>query len=254
MRSLAAFLLLAQAVAFTPPAFLTRSTPATRAAVRCAAARDFAPCARNCPVGPGSFPARPKIPRGHQHMSPARPPLTAHRPHRLPYQVRMEEGAAPEEVAAPEVAEVAAPAIDAGSVDDFTEDLLDALAADESPWETEQKPVLVGMDNPEESLEALPSYGNALTVDEMRAKYKMHDGDTGSAQARPDAPRAAPSRAPPARPPPPPPPPPPPARPPAPAPARPPAPAPPRPPARPPPRPPLTPRSGSHNCRCRWRC
>ena len=99
----------------------------------------------------------------------------------------MEEGAAPEEVAAPEVAEVAAPAIDAGSVDDFTEDLLDALAADESPWETEQKPVLVGMDNPEESLEALPSYGNSLTVDEMRAKYKMHDGDTGSAQARPDA-------------------------------------------------------------------
>ena len=31
--SLAAFLLLAQAVAFTPPAFLSRSTPATRAAV-----------------------------------------------------------------------------------------------------------------------------------------------------------------------------------------------------------------------------
>ena len=105
----------------------------------------------------------------------------------------MEGGAAPEEVAvAPEAAEVAAPAIDAGSVDDFTEDLLDALAADESPWETEQKPVLVGMDNPEESLEALPSYGNSLTVDEMRAKYKMHDSDTGSAQARPDAPRAAP--------------------------------------------------------------
>ena len=104
----------------------------------------------------------------------------------------MEEGAAPEEVAAPEVAEVAAPAIDAGSVDDFTEDLLDALAADESPWETEQKPVLVGMDNPEESLEALPSYGNSLTVDEMRAKYKMHDGDTGSAQARPDAPPSRP--------------------------------------------------------------
>ena len=104
----------------------------------------------------------------------------------------MEEGAAPEEVAAPEVAEVAAPAIDAGSVDDFTEDLLDALAADESPWETEQKPVLVGMDNPEESLEALPSYGNSLTVDEMRAKYKMHDGDTGSAQARPDAPPSCP--------------------------------------------------------------
>ena len=113
----------------------------------------------------------------------------------------MEEGAAPEEVAAPEVAEVAAPAIDAGSVDDFTEDLLDALAADESPWETEQKPVLVGMDNPEESLEALPSYGNSLTVDEMRAKYKMHDGDTGSAQARPDAPPSGPRAAcrPPAR-------------------------------------------------------
>ena len=107
----------------------------------------------------------------------------------------MEEGAAPEEVAAPEVAEVAAPAIDAGSVDDFTEDLLDALAADESPWETEQKPVLVGMDNPEESLEALPSYGNSLTVDEMRAKYKMHDGDTGSAQARPDAPPSRPRAA-----------------------------------------------------------
>ena len=112
----------------------------------------------------------------------------------------MEEGAAPEEVAAPEVAEVAAPAIDAGSVDDFTEDLLDALAADESPWETEQKPVLVGMDNPEESLEALPSYGNSLTVDEMRAKYKMHDGDTGSAQARPTLPpEPPPSRVPPAR-------------------------------------------------------
>ena len=41
-----------------------------------------------------------------------------------------------------------------------------------------------------------------LTVDEMRAKYKMHDGDTGSAQARRDAPsypRAACRR--PARPP-----------------------------------------------------
>ena len=165
----------------------------------------------------------------------------------------MEEGAAPEEVAAPEVAEVAAPAIDAGSVDDFTEDLLDALAADESPWETEQKPVLVGMDNPEESLEALPSYGNSLTVDEMRAKYKMHDGDTGSAQARPSAPPSRPEpRA--ARPPPPPPPPPPPAR--RARPARPPA-----PPARAP-RPPLGLRParrsrrapGSHNYRCRWRC
>ena len=161
MRSLAAFLLLAQAVAFTPPAFLTRSTPATRAAVS-VRRRAIAPTARNCPVGLGSFPARPGVPRAHQHMSPARPPLTAHRP---PPPLPGSDGGgrgAGGVWAAPAVAEATAPAIDAGSVDDFTEDLLDALAADESPWETEQKPVLVGMDNPEESLEALPSYGNAV--------------------------------------------------------------------------------------------
>ena len=46
MRSLAAFLLLAQAVAFTPPAFLTRSTPATRAAV------SVRRRARFCPLRP----------------------------------------------------------------------------------------------------------------------------------------------------------------------------------------------------------
>ena len=64
------------------------------------------------------------------------------------------EGAAPEEVAA-EVRRLRRPR-SAGSADDFTEDLLGALAADEPVGDG--KLVLVGMDNPEES-SALPSYG-----------------------------------------------------------------------------------------------
>jgi len=82
---------------------------------------------------------------------------------------------------APAVAE-AAPA-EAG--DSFTEDLLDALAADEAPLGGAAAsldgapPISLSFDDV--TLEPKESYTNMKTVEDMRAKYKLHENDSGSA-------------------------------------------------------------------------
>jgi len=67
----------------------------------------------------------------------------------------------------------------------FTEDLLDALAADEAPLSGSA----LGLDGAQAlslsfddvELEPLQSYTNYKLVEDARAKYKLHEGDTGSA-------------------------------------------------------------------------
>ena len=66
--------------------------------------------------------------------------------------------------------------------DAFTEDLLDALAADE-PLPSATAGVFVTAEGAEE-LEPMPSYTNHRTVEEARQKYKIHDTDTGSIQVQ----------------------------------------------------------------------
>ena len=65
----------------------------------------------------------------------------------------------------------------------FTEDLLDALAADEPLPEMDAGGVFVTAEGAEE-LEPMPSYTNHRTVEEARQKYKVHDTDTGSVQVQ----------------------------------------------------------------------
>jgi small subunit ribosomal protein S15 len=72
-------------------------------------------------------------------------------------------------------------------MDNFTEDLLDALALDEvpplsEPMEQTTWAKAEGDDTPE--LEPSPSYVNGMTVEAARAKYKLHESDTGSAQVQ----------------------------------------------------------------------
>jgi small subunit ribosomal protein S15 len=66
--------------------------------------------------------------------------------------------------------------------DAFTEDLLDALAADE-PLPPSSPGVFVTSEGAEE-LAPLPSYVNYRTVEEARQKYKTHETDTGSVQVQ----------------------------------------------------------------------
>jgi len=66
--------------------------------------------------------------------------------------------------------------------DAFTEDLLDALAADE-PLPSASPGVFVTAEGAEE-LEPMPSYTNHRTVEEARQKYKTHPTDTGSVQVQ----------------------------------------------------------------------
>jgi len=70
--------------------------------------------------------------------------------------------------------------------DDFTEDLLDALAADEVPFsDADQTPaVFVKAENPTEVLEPRVAYTNEQLVEDMKAKYKTHENDCGSAQVQ----------------------------------------------------------------------
>eukprot|EP00967_Tisochrysis_lutea_P120155 scaffold196759_cov33-Tisochrysis_lutea.AAC.1 len=83
-----------------------------------------------------------------------------------------------------EAAEAAA-APPAEPVDDFTEDLLDALAADEVPLSSmETQAVFVKSENPDEVLEPRVAYTNFQSVEEMRQKYRLHASDTGSAQVQ----------------------------------------------------------------------
>ena len=75
---------------------------------------------------------------------------------------------------------------DASAADDFTEDLLDALAADESPLgEIESVPaVFVKAENPAEALDPRVAYVNEQAVEALRNKYKLHENDVGSAQVQ----------------------------------------------------------------------
>jgi small subunit ribosomal protein S15 len=79
--------------------------------------------------------------------------------------------------------EAAAPAGEA--VDDFTEDLLEALAADEVPLSSMETQVsFVKSDNPAEVLEPRPAYTNDKEVEAVRQKYRLHASDTGSSQVQ----------------------------------------------------------------------
>lgn len=75
---------------------------------------------------------------------------------------------------------------DASATDDFTEDLLDALAADESPLgEIDSMPaVFVKDENAAEMLEPRVAYVNEQAVELLRNKYKLHENDVGSAQVQ----------------------------------------------------------------------
>jgi len=85
------------------------------------------------------------------------------------------------------VMQEAAPApapVDEDRMADFTEDLLDALAADESPLsEMDATPVFVKNDDAD-ALEPLPSYLNSMSVEEIKAKWQQHPNDTGSSQVQ----------------------------------------------------------------------
>lgn len=77
----------------------------------------------------------------------------------------------------------AEPPLPAGQADDFTEDLLDALAADEAPMSMmTSQAVFVKSDNPAEELEPRVAYTNEIMVEEARKKYRLHKDDTGSVQ------------------------------------------------------------------------
>jgi len=89
------------------------------------------------------------------------------------------------EEAAP--AATAEPAADEASerMADFTEDLLDALAADDTPltdMDMQSQSFVKNADA--DALDPLPSYVNSMSVDEIRAKYQMHPADTGSSQVQ----------------------------------------------------------------------
>ena len=84
--------------------------------------------------------------------------------------------------------EAPAAAVAEGSAEpmaDFTEDLLDALAADETPLsEMDGTPVFVKAEGDVDALEPLGSYTNGVSVDELRAKYQLHENDSGSSQVQ----------------------------------------------------------------------
>ena len=74
----------------------------------------------------------------------------------------------------------AAPTAEASS--DFTEDLLEALTADDAPLGEAPAVVTKGAEGVE--LEPLGAYVNAETIAAARSKYKLHENDTGSAQVQ----------------------------------------------------------------------
>jgi len=78
--------------------------------------------------------------------------------------------------------EDAAPAASSDQVTDFTEDLLDALTADDASFADAPAEVFKPAEGVQ--LEPLESYVNAQSVEEMRAKYKTHENDTGSTQVQ----------------------------------------------------------------------
>merc|ERR1712032_291012 len=72
-----------------------------------------------------------------------------------------------------------------GSAADFTEELLDALAADEVPLSAmESQPTFTKAENPDETLDARVAFVNEQLVEEYRQKYKLHETDCGSTQVQ----------------------------------------------------------------------
>jgi small subunit ribosomal protein S15 len=99
-----------------------------------------------------------------------------------PYMQLADEAAPPEGAAVQPAAEA-----DASAADDFTEDLLDALAADETPMgevDSSMPAVFVKSDNPAEMLDPRVAYVNEQAVEALRTKYKLHANDVGSAQVQ----------------------------------------------------------------------
>jgi len=73
----------------------------------------------------------------------------------------------------------------AADAEAFTEDLLDALAADETPaGSSPSSGVFVSAEGGADELAPLPSYLNHRTVEEARQTYKTHETDTGSVQVQ----------------------------------------------------------------------
>lgn len=70
----------------------------------------------------------------------------------------------------------------ADQVSDFTEDLLDALTADDASFADEPAETFKG--NADAEMESLTSFVNERSVEELRAKYKLHENDSGSAQVQ----------------------------------------------------------------------
>lgn len=79
--------------------------------------------------------------------------------------------------------DVAAPTESAAPMEDFTEDLLEALATDAPPLNS---PMLETEFSGEEGAELEPreAYVNAVNVEAARAKWKQHENDTGSSQVQ----------------------------------------------------------------------
>ena len=73
---------------------------------------------------------------------------------------------------------------ESGDAEAFTEDLLDALAADEPMGDSTPSGTFVSADGDAEELAPLPSYLNHKTVEEARQKWKTHQTDTGSVQVQ----------------------------------------------------------------------
>uniref|UniRef100_A0A7S2FLC6 30S ribosomal protein S15 n=2 Tax=Haptolina brevifila TaxID=156173 RepID=A0A7S2FLC6_9EUKA len=85
-----------------------------------------------------------------------------------------------QEDAAEGAAAVAAVAAD--QVNDFTEDLLDALSTDEVGFEEQPATFYKAADGVE--LTAMPSFTNMQSVEAMRSRYALHENDTGSSQVQ----------------------------------------------------------------------
>jgi len=91
----------------------------------------------------------------------------------------MQEGA--DAAAAPEPA---APAAAAEAVSDFTEDLLEALTVDDEPLVDYDEPAQFVKGASGVQLEPLGSWSNQQAVETLRAKYALHENDTGSSQVQ----------------------------------------------------------------------
>jgi len=67
-------------------------------------------------------------------------------------------------------------------VNDFTEELLEALSTDDEALADSPAEFVKGKDGVE--LAPMPSYVNAQSVETLRSKYKLHENDTGSTQVQ----------------------------------------------------------------------